>query len=155
LYWGDLGVGKDCRDLGECPLPNPPPQGREQIAADCSRFRRCRPSEKECLKYQQQEFVRQPLSQGRWNKRRKRFFRRPLNPSVGYVPQGTHAVGWGCRENGERVRAYRTHPTCGLRLAAQPIFLAEPLTPTATPSSLPRERVRERATSRKACIWEI
>ena len=40
-----------------------------------------------------------------------------MNPSVGCVPQGTHAVGWGCRENGERVRAYRTHPTCGLRLA--------------------------------------
>ena len=27
------------------------------------------------------------------------------------------------------------------------------LIPTATPSSLPWERVRERATSRKACIW--
>jgi len=34
LYWGDLGVGKDCRDLGECPLPSPPPQGRERVAAD-------------------------------------------------------------------------------------------------------------------------
>ena len=45
------------------------------------------------------------------------FFRRPLNPSVGYVPQGTHAVGWGYRENEERVRAYRTRPTCGRRLA--------------------------------------
>ena len=31
--------------------------------------------------------------------------------------QDTHAVGWGYRENGERVRAYRTYPTCGLRLA--------------------------------------
>ena len=36
---------------------------------------------------------------------------------------------------------------------AQPVFLTEPLIPTATPSSLPWERVRERATSRKACIW--
>ena len=35
---------------------------------------------------------------------------------------------------------------------AQPIFLAEPFIPTATPSSLPWERVRERTTSRKACI---
>ena len=26
--------GKDCHDLEECPLPNPPPRGREQIAAD-------------------------------------------------------------------------------------------------------------------------
>jgi len=56
------------------------------------------------------------LSKGRWNKRRERFFRRPLNPSVGCVPQGTHAVGWSCRENGERVRAYRSHPTYELRL---------------------------------------
>ena len=38
---------------------------------------------------------------------------------------------------------------------AQPIFLAEPLTPTATPSSLPWERVRERATSCKACIGAV
>ena len=36
---------------------------------------------------------------------------------------------------------------------AQPVFLAEPFIPTAAPSSLPWERVRERATSRKACIW--
>lgn len=40
-----------------------------------------------------------------------------MNPSVGWVLQGTHAVGWGCWENGGRVRAYRTHPTYGLRLA--------------------------------------
>ncbi|EIG28938.1 hypothetical protein HMPREF1051_1639 [Neisseria sicca VK64] len=24
------------------------------------------------------------------------------------MPQGTHAVGWGCRENGERVRTAHT-----------------------------------------------
>ena len=74
------------------PSPQPSPIGE---GAGCSRFRRCRPSEKECPKHQRQEFFRQPLSQGRWNKRRKRFFRRPLNPSVACVPQGTHAVGWG------------------------------------------------------------
>ena len=34
-------------------------------------------------------------------------------------------------------------------------FLAEPLIPTAAPSSLPWERVRERATSRKACIGAV
>jgi len=46
------------------------------------------------------------------------FFQTTFEPiSVGRVPQGTHAVGWDCRENGERVRAYRTHPICGLRLA--------------------------------------
>ena len=38
---------------------------------------------------------------------------------------------------------------------AQPVFLAKPLIPTATPSSLLWERVRERATSRKACIWAV
>ena len=38
---------------------------------------------------------------------------------------------------------------------AQPIFLAEPFIPTATPSSLPWERVRERATSHKACIGAV
>ena len=38
---------------------------------------------------------------------------------------------------------------------AQPIFLAKPLIPTASPSSLPWERVRERATSRKACILVV
>ena len=71
------------------PSPRPSPTGE---GAGCSRFRRCRSSEKECPKYQRQEFFRQPLSQGRWNKRCERFFRRPLNLSVGYVPQGTHAV---------------------------------------------------------------
>lgn len=34
------------------------------------------------------------------------FSRQPLNPSVGCVPQGTHAVGSGWRENSERVRTY-------------------------------------------------
>ncbi|MGY5236724.1 hypothetical protein [Neisseria elongata] len=43
------------------------------------------------------------------------FFRRPLNPSVGCVPQGTHAVGWSYRENGERVRTTHTlHAGYGL-----------------------------------------
>ncbi|HFC3351210.1 TPA: hypothetical protein ACFIXC_002189, partial [Neisseria gonorrhoeae] len=46
--------------------------------------------------------------QGRWNKRREHFFRRPLNSSAESVPQGAHAVGRGYRENEERVRAYRT-----------------------------------------------
>ena len=38
---------------------------------------------------------------------------------------------------------------------AQPVFLAEPLAPTAAPFSLPWERARERATSRKACIGAV
>ena len=36
---------------------------------------------------------------------------------------------------------------------AQPIFLAEPLIPTAARPLSSWERVRERATSRKACTW--
>ena len=32
--WGCEGVGKDCRNFGRCPLPSPPPRGREQVAAD-------------------------------------------------------------------------------------------------------------------------
>ncbi|XQD07528.1 hypothetical protein ACM720_06980 [Neisseria sp. LNP16475] len=41
--------------------------------AGFSGFKRYRSSEKECPKHQQQEFFRQPLSQGRWNKRREIF----------------------------------------------------------------------------------
>jgi len=100
--------------LGECPLPSPPPRGREQIAADSGVAGRLK---KECPKHQQREFFQAAFIARQVNKRRERFFRRPLNPSVECVPQGTHAVGWGCRENGEHVRAFRTHPTCGLRLA--------------------------------------
>ena len=107
VFWA-VGVLGKVAAIWRIPSPQPSPTGE---GAGCSGFKRCRPSEKECPKYQQQEFFRQPLSQGRWNKRRERFFRQPLNPSVGCVPQGTHAVGWGCRENGGRVRAYRTHPT--------------------------------------------
>ncbi|SUA16430.1 Uncharacterised protein [Neisseria lactamica] len=83
--------------------------------ADCSRFRRCRSSEKECPKHRQREFFRQPLSQDRWNKRRERFFRQSLNPSVGCVPRDTLAVDWGCRENRERVcTAHTLHTGYGL-----------------------------------------
>ena len=109
--WAVRVLGKIAAIRG-VPSPQPSPTGE---GAGCSRFRRCRPSGKECRKHQRQEFFRQPLLQGRWNKRRERFFRRPLNPSVGCVPQGTHAVGWGCRENGERVRtAHILHAGYGL-----------------------------------------
>ena len=126
------------------PSPQPSPTGE---GAGCSRFRRCRSSEKECPKHQQREFFRQPLSQGRSNKRRERFFRRPLNPSEGCVPQGTRAVGWGCRENEERVRAYRTHPTC--RLLHNLFSLQQPLIPTAArPLSRGRELERGQQAAR-------
>ena len=114
LVFGRLGCWGRLLQFRECPLPNPPPRGREQVAADSSVAGRLK---KNALNINSWNFSGSLLSQGRWNKRRKRFFRRPLNPSVGCVPQSTHAVGWGCRENGERVRAYRTHPTYGLQLA--------------------------------------
>ena len=137
----ELGCWGRLPQFWEMPSPQPSPT---EEGASCSRFRRYRPSEKECPKYQRQEFFRQPLSQGRWNKRCERFFRRPLNPSAGCVPQGTHAVDWGGRKNRERVRtAHTLHAGYGL------------LNPNSRPASLPWERARERATSRKACIWAV
>ena len=76
------------------------------------------------------------------------FFQTTFEP-VGRVCAARHARGGLGLQGKWRTRAYRIYPTCGLRLA---IFLAEPLIPTAALSSLPWERVRERATSRKACI---
>ncbi|MGV2580327.1 UNVERIFIED_CONTAM: hypothetical protein PPO58_09630, partial [Neisseria gonorrhoeae] len=75
-----------------------------------------RSSEKECPKYQQREFFRQPLLSSRWNKRRERFFRQSLNSSVECVPQGTHA-GVGIAGKMENACVRTAHPTCGLRLA--------------------------------------
>ena len=85
--------------FGECPLPNPPPRGREQIAAGFTVAGDLKGS-----------LGLQPLISGRLKNKKQ---------------------------------------------PAQPIFLAEPLIPTATPSSLPWERVRERATCRKACIGGV
>ena len=88
------------------PSPQPSPTGE---GADCSRFRRCRPSEKRMPKPQRQEFFRQLLSQDRWNKRRKRFFRRPLNPSVAtvfFTPSGKNTKTQ-IKPFGYRFRWYR------------------------------------------------
>ena len=99
------------------------------------------------------------------------FFQTTFEP-VGRVCAARHARG-GLRLQGKwRTRAcvphtpYMRATAClGLPLIAgrlkskkqptQPIFLAEPFIPSATPSSLPWERARERATSRKACIWTV
>ena len=142
-------------EIRRMPSPQPSPTGE---GAGYSRFRRCRSSEKECPKHQQREFFRQPLSQDRWNKHRKRFFRRPLNPSVGCVPQGTHAVGWGCRENGECVRnAHALHEGNGLlgfavdcrssekqKAACTTYFPCRTLNPNSHPVLSPRGRELER-----------
>ena len=90
LYFERLGYWERLPPFGECPLPSPPPQGREQVAADSSVAGRLK---KNARNINSRNFSGSLLSQGRCNKRRKRFFRRPLNPSVGCVPQGTHAVG--------------------------------------------------------------
>ena len=150
------------------PSPQPSPTGEGE---GCSGFRRCRSSEKECPKYQQREFFRHPLSQGRWNKRRERFFQTVFEP-IGRVCAARHACGGLWLQRKWRTRACVPHTpymwaTAFLDLSliegrlkrkkqpAQPVFLAEPLTLTVTPSSLPWERVRERATSRKACIGAV
>ena len=85
--------------FGECPLPSPPPRGREQIAAGFT-----------VASDLKGNLDLQPLITGRLKSKKQ---------------------------------------------PARPIFLAESLIPTATPSSLPWERARERATSRKACIWAV
>ena len=85
--------------FGEYPLPNPPPRGREQVAAG---------------------FTVAGDLKGNLD----------LQPLIA-----------GCLKNKKQ--------------PARSYFLAEPFIPTATSSSLPWERVRERATSRKACIWVV
>ena len=85
--------------FGECPLPNPPPRGREQVAVDFA-----------VASDLKSNLGLQPLIAGRLKSKKQ---------------------------------------------PAQPVFLAEPLIPTAAPSSLPWERVRERATNRKVCIGTV
>jgi len=85
--------------FGECPLPSPPPRGREQIAAGFT-----------VAGGLKSNLDLQPLIAGRLKSKKQ---------------------------------------------PAQPVFLAKPLIPTATPSSLLWERARERATSRKACIGAV
>ena len=72
-------------------------------------------------------------------------------------PQGRGRIAAGFAVAGSLRSSLGLQPLISGRLKnkkqpAQPVFLAEPLTPTAAPSSLPWERVRERATSRKAYI---
>ena len=76
------------------------------------------------------------------------FFQTTFEP-IGSVCAARHARGGLGLQGKWRTRTYRTSPTYGLQLS---IFPASPLIPTAALSSLPWERVRERATSRKACI---
>ena len=95
LVFGRLGCWERLLQFGECPLPSPPPRGREQIAAVFA-------------------------------------VAGDLKSSLGLLP-----LIAGRLKNKKQ--------------PAQPVFLAEPLIPTATRPLSPWERARERATSRKAC----
>ena len=79
------------------------------------------------------------------------FFQTTFEPT-GRVCATRHARGGLGLQRKWRTRTYRTRPTYGLQFS---IFPASPLIPTAAPFSLPWERVRERATSRKACIEAV
>ena len=97
--------------FGECPLPNPPPQGREQIAADSSVAGRLKKNARNINSRDfQVAFIARQMEQTP-----RAFFQTAFEPSVGCVPQGTHAVDWGCGKNGERVRtAHALHAGYGL-----------------------------------------
>ena len=75
-------------------------------------------------------------------------------------PQGRGRIAAGFAVAGSLRSSLGLQPLISGRLKnkkqpAQPVFLAEALIPAAAPSSLPWERVRERATSRKACIGAV
>ena len=102
-------------EIRRMPSPQPSPTGE---GADCSRFTRCRSSEKRIPEISTAGIFQVAFIARQMEQTPQAFFQTTFkNPLVGCVPQGTHAVGWGCRENRERVRAFRTYPTCGLRLA--------------------------------------
>jgi len=92
LRW--LGDWERLPKFGKCPLPNPPPRGRERIAADSSVAGRLK---KNTRNINGGNFSGSLYRKADGTNAASVFFRRPLNPSVGCVPQGAHAVGWGCR----------------------------------------------------------
>ena len=95
--------------------PNPPPRGRGRVEAGSGVAGRLKKNARNISTAGifQVAFIARQME-----KTLRTFFQTTFEPiSVGRVPQGTHVVGWGCRENGECVRAYRAHPICGLRLA--------------------------------------
>ena len=81
------------------------------------------------------------------------FFQTAFEP-IGRVCAARHARGGLGLQGKWRTRACVPH-TPYMQAATQPFFLAATLNPNSRPSSLPWERVRERATSRKACIWVV
>ena len=107
------------------PSPQPSPTGE---GADCSRFRRCRSSEKRMPETSTAGIFSGSLYRKAGEQTPQAFFQTTFEPKRQNV----------CRKARTRW-----------------VGIAEPLIPTATPSSLPWERARERATSRKACIGAV
>ena len=109
---GDLGIGKDCRHSGECPLPNPPPRGRERVAADSGVAGR--------LKKNARNINSGNFSGSLYLKadgtNAASVFQTAFEPT-GSVCTARHARGGLGLQGKWRMRAYRTHPTYGLRLA--------------------------------------
>ena len=142
--WVVRKLGENCRNSGNTlspALPHGGGSGLQQIQALQVVWKRM--PETSTAGIFQAAFIARQMEQTP-----QAFFQTTFEP-VGRVCAARHARGGLGLQGKWRTRAYRIYTTCGLRLA---IFLAEPLIPTATLSSLPWERVRERATSRKACI---
>ena len=132
------------------PSPQPSPTGE---GVGCSRFRRCRLSEKIMPEISTAGIFQVAFIARQMEQTPRAFFQTTFEP-VGRVCAAKHARGGLGLQGKWRTHACVPH-THYMQAATQPVFLAEPLTPTATPPSPPWERVRERATSHKACIGQL
>ena len=72
------------------PSPQPSPTGE---GADCSGFKRYRSFEKRMPEISTAGIFQVAFISRQMEQTPQAFFRRPLNPLVVCVPQGTHAVG--------------------------------------------------------------
>ena len=146
--------------LGECPIPSPPPQGRERVAADSGVAGR--------LKKNARNINGRNFSGSLYRKadgtNAARFFQTTFEP-IGRVCTARHARG-GLELQGKwGARAYHTRPTCvatacldlplivgrlkNKKQPAQPVFLTESLIPTAArPLSRGRELERGQQAAR-------
>ena len=102
---GGYGIRGRLPQFGECPLPNPPPRGRGQVLADSSVAGRLK---KNARNINSSNFSGSLLSQGRWNKRRERFFQTTFEP-IGRVCAARHARGWLGLQGKWRTRACVPH----------------------------------------------
>ena len=129
--------------FGECPLPSPPPRGRERVTADSSVAGRLK---KNTRNINGRNFSGSLYRKADGTNAASVFFQTTFEPT-GRVCAARHARSRLEFQGKWRARACVPH-TPYMRAAAC-------LIPTVAPSSLPWERVRERATSRKACIGAV